>query len=373
MKLDLNIIPSPCFVLEEELLERNLKLISEVQKKANIKIILAFKGFAMQSCFPQIKQYISGVSASSLNEAKMGFDVFGVKTHLYSPAYLENEFDELVKRSSHITFNSLNQWEKFKDFSKNVSCGLRVNPEHCEVGTDLYNPCSKGSRLGILSKDLPCLPDGIEGIHVHALCENDSYAFERLLNSVENKFSHILPKVKWINFGGGHLMTKKGYDIDHLINTINKFKEKYSAQIILEPGSAFAWETGSLVSTVLDITNNYDIKTAILDVSFTCHMPDCLEMPYKPLVVSCNYNPNGKYIYRLGGISCLAGDFMEDFRFDNELKIGDKIVFNDMIHYTMVKTTTFNGINLPSIGILKKNNSFELVKKFGFNSYCERL
>ncbi len=380
MPIDYSKIPSPCYVLDEQLLRRNLSLIKAVKDSAGIEITLAFKGFAMWSTFPIVREYLNGATASSLNEAKLCYQEIGVKAHTYSPAYLGKEFGELMSYSSHITFNSLNQFEKFKpqaasSKTHNISCGIRVNPEYSDVSTDLYNPASPHSRLGLTQEHLKDgLPTAIEGLHFHVLCESSSYALEKVLQVFESKFGHLLPQIKWVNMGGGHLMTRKDYDTEHLIQLLKLFREKHNVQVILEPGSAIAWETGNLFSTVLDIVENHGVKTAILDTSFTCHMPDCLEMPYKPKVEGASSQViAGKPTYRLGGLSCLAGDFMKEYSFEKELTPGDQIIFLDMIHYTMVKTSTFNGVGHPSIGIWRVDDSFELAKEFGYSDYKGRL
>ncbi len=377
--IDYSKVSVPCYLLEESLLRRNLELMKKVQAEAGIDVILAFKGFAMWSTFPLVRQYLKGATASSLDEAKLCFEEMKVKAHTYAVAYRDSEFEEIMKLSSHITFNSLNQFERFKDdvkaFPEKISCGIRVNPEYSEVTTDLYNPSAPTSRLGMTAAHFgDTLPEGIEGLHFHVLCESSSYALENTLKSFEEKFGHLIPQVKWVNMGGGHLMTRKGYDVNHLINLLKSFREKWGVEVILEPGSAVAWETGDLVASVLDVVENNGVKTAILDVSFTCHMPDCLEMPYKPRIRGAKMDPEpGKPTYRMGGMSCLAGDFMSEYSFDKALAPGDLVVFEDMIHYTMVKTTTFNGVPHPSIGIWKENNSFQLVRTFGYDDYKRRL
>lgn len=370
-------IPSPCFVIDEVKFRRNLTLIRKVQDEAGVEIILAFKAFAMWSVFPIVREYIPCSTASSLSEARLAFEEMGSRAHTYAPAYSEREFEQIMQYSSHITFNSLSQFEQFnaRAKAKGISCGLRINPEYSEVETDLYNPCSPGSRLGILAENLGCkLPEGVEGLHFHNLCESNSFALEKTLLSVEKKFGHMLNQVKWLNMGGGHLMTREGYNIDHLIMVLKSFRAKFPhLHLILEPGSAFVWRTGELVSTVLDIVENRGIKTAMLDVSFSCHMPDCLEMPYKPAIIGATDPVAGKPTYRMGGNSCLAGDFYGDWSFDEPLKAGDRIVFEDMIHYTMVKTTMFNGVTHPSIAILTADNEFRLVREFGYEDYKGRL
>ncbi|CAN5157908.1 carboxynorspermidine decarboxylase [soil metagenome] len=369
-------IPSPCFILEEAKLRRNLELIDSVQRAAGVTIILALKGFSMYSAFPLVREYLSGATASSLNEIKLVNEYMGVKAHTYIPAYQDASFDEVVDRSSHLTFNSWSQWERFKDRAVGrVSCGIRVNPQYSEVATDMYNPCVPGSRLGATRDQLPDqLPEGLEGIHFHTLCENDSFTLERTLNALESRFGDLLHQAKWVNFGGGHLMTREGYDTNHLVGLLTAFRQKYNVDVILEPGSAIAWQTGVLTSTVLDILDSQGIHVAILDTSFAAHMPDTLEMPYKPRIINSYHEPvAGKPTYRLGGMTCLAGDFMGDYSFDKPLEIGDILVFDDMIHYTMVKTTTFNGVNLPGIGIWKENESFQLIKTYGYESFKDRL
>jgi len=377
--VDYSKLPSPAFVLDEKLLRQNLELINRVQQEAGIEIILAFKGFAMWSVFPLVRKYLSGATASSLFEARLCFQEMKTLAHVYSPVYFESEFKELMSYSSHIVFNSIIQFQKYYQETKKadhpISCGIRVNPEFSDVGTDLYNPSSAGSRLGVGSAEFPNeLPDGIEGIHFHVLCESDSFSLEKVLENLEAKFGKYLHKVKWVNMGGGHLMTKAGYNHSHLIQLLKKFSIKYNVKVILEPGSAIAWETGVLVSTVIDIVEHKGIKTAILDVSFTAHMPDTLEMPYRPKIVgTIDPNENSYHLYRLGGVSCLAGDFMEAYDFGHELQVGERIIFLDMIHYTMVKTTMFNGVNHPAIAILKENGNLDIVRKFTFEDFKRRL
>lgn len=370
-------IPSPCFVLDEQKLENNLSLIKSVSDQAQVEIILAFKGFAMWSAFPTVRKYISGATASSVHEMMLCNEYMQTKSHTYVVAYKDSEIDEILAGSSHITFNSINQLERFgpKAKASGVSVGLRINPEYSDVETDLYNPSSPTSRLGVKTDALALeIPDYVEGLHFHVLCESDSKALEQTLQSVEQRFGHLLPQIKWLNMGGGHLMTRKNYDTDHLIKVLKEFKAKHNLHLILEPGSAFAWETGSLKTTVIDIVDNGGIKTAIIDASFTCHMPDCLEMPYRPnLVQGFTDAKKGQYKYRLGGVSCLAGDFLEAYSFDQPLAIGDEVEFLDMIHYTMVKTSTFNGVQHPAIGIKRKDDSFDLIKTFDYSDYKNRL
>ena len=371
-------IPSPCYVIDEERFRKNLSLIKQVSEKSGAEIILAFKGFAMWGVFPILKEYISGAAASSPDEARLCFEEIGSPAHTYSPVYKSSDFNTLLGYSSHITFNSLAQYNKFSqqliDYPKKISAGLRINPEFSEISHGLYNPCSPGSRLGIIAEDLKNgLPEGIEGLHFHVLFESDSYALEKVLHVVETKFGKFFPRLKWINMGGGHLMTRKDYNTEHLINILKEFRKRTGLKVILEPGSAFAWETGELVATVEDVIENQEIKTAILDVSFTAHMPDCLEMPYKPKILGATDPVPGKPIYRIGGNSCLSGDFMGEWSFEKKLVPGNRIVFLDMIHYTMVKTTTFNGVHHPSIGIWTKAGQFRLIREFGYEDYKNRL
>jgi carboxynorspermidine decarboxylase len=378
LSIDYNILPSPCYVIDELRFRENLELIRKVSVESGAEIILAFKGFAMWGVFPVVREYVTGAAASSVDEARLCFEEIGSPAHTYSPVYKQNDFQSIIKYSSHITFNSLNQYKKYsgelRKNPKRISPGIRINPEFSEISHGLYNPCSPGSRLGVTSEDLKGrLPEGIEGFHFHVLFESDSYALEKVLQVVEKKFGMFFPQLKWINMGGGHLMTRKDYNTGHLIRLLKEFRERTGLHIILEPGSAFAWETGELVATVEDIVENQGTKTAILDVSFTAHMPDCLEMPYKPKILNATDPVPGKQVYRLGGNSCLSGDVMGDWTFEKEPVPGDRIVFLDMIHYTMVKTTTFNGVHHPSIGIWTLDNKFRLIREFDYTDYKNRL
>ena len=375
--IDYSQIPSPCYVLDEVLLRKNLQLIRSVKERAGVEIILAFKAFALWKVFPIIREYISHSTASSLSEARLAYEEMGSKAHAYAPVYKKDEFCAIADYSSHITFNSLQQ---FFDYSsetkkKNISCGLRINPEFSDVKTDLYNPCAPGSRLGVTLDTLgESLPNGIEGLHFHTLCESSSHDLEKTLSEVERKFGKFFHQIKWLNMGGGHLMTRDGYNVEHLIHILKQFNSRYPhLQLILEPGSAFVWQTGVLVSTVQDIVVNKEIKTAILDISFACHMPDCLEMPYKPSIVGATDEIEGKPTYRMGGNSWLSGDFCGFWSFDRELKIGDRIVFEDMIHYTTVKTTMFNGVSHPSIGLWTLDNEFKLLRQYSYEDYKSRM
>ncbi|MGQ1889875.1 carboxynorspermidine decarboxylase [Thermophagus sp. OGC60D27] len=379
MGIDIKQVPSPAYVMDEMLLRKNLKLIKSVGDRAGVEIILAFKAFSLWPAFSIVREYIPGATASSVNEARLAFEEMGSPAHTYSPAYTEQDFPEIMRYSSHITFNSIAQYERFRPMLKSeatpISAGLRINPEYSEVSTDLYNPCSPGSRLGIPADQMPDhLPQGIEGLHFHALCESSSEELEKVLQNVEKKFGKHLTQIKWLNMGGGHLMTRKGYDVEHLIQLLKNFKEKWGIHIILEPGSAFAWETGILVAEVTDIVNNHGIKTAILNVSFTAHMPDCLEMPYKPVIRGAHQEPvEGLPTYRMGGNSCLAGDFIGDWSFNHPLKPGDRIVFEDMIHYTIVKTTMFNGVTHPSIAFWNDRTGLKMIRKFSYEDYKSRM
>lgn len=384
MKVDLTTfgqVHYPVYVLEERRLRDNLKLIASVAREAGVDIILAFKAYALWKTFPIFKQYISATTASSLNEARLGFKEFGSPTHTFSPAYTDDEIDEIARLSSHITFNSLSQMarlaERTKRVNPSVSLGLRINPGYSEVETLLYNPCAPGTRFGISCDKLPDrLPEYIDGFHCHCHCESGADAFKRTLAHIEERFARWFPQLKWINFGGGHLMTRRDYDASSLIHTLKEFHKKYpNLKIILEPGSAFAWQTGPLVSQVVDVVEDKGITTAILNVSFTCHMPDCLEMPYQPDVRNAVKldEAKGKYVYRLGGNSCLSGDFMGYWQFDHKLQIGENIIFEDMLHYTTVKTNMFNGINHPAIALASPDGELTILRKYGYEDYKLRM
>jgi carboxynorspermidine decarboxylase len=373
---------TPIYIIEEEKLRRNLALISEVAHRTDAEWILAFKAFALWKTFPIFREYISSTTASSLSEAKLAMEEFGAKAHTYSPAYKDDEFDEIVSCSSHLTFNSLSQYDRFHERAGECSIGLRVNPEYSEVGTLLYNPCAPGTRFGVSSDKLPeQLPKNIRGFHCHCHCESGADAFERTLQHIEEKFARWFPQLEWVNFGGGHLVTRKDYDIELLVKIMEGFHQRYPwLRVIFEPGSAFAWQTGPLVSSVVDVVEDKGIRTAILDVSFTCHMPDCLEMPYYPEIRNAEHVDSqeqqvlaGKPIYRLGGNSCLSGDFMGLWQFEHELQVGEKVIFEDMIHYTTVKTNTFNGITHPSIGMLKSDGTLVILRDFGYEDYRNRM
>lgn len=387
----MNGVPStPYYILYEDKLRENLKLINKVSSESGVEIILAFKAFALWKTFDIFKEYICSTTASSPFEAKLANDYFGSLAHTYSPAYEENTFNTILECSKCITFNSLSQYSRFYDKIKdwnsnpanhNISAGIRINPERSEIATDIYNPCAPGTRFGISASDMPAnLPGGIEGFHCHCHCENDSYALERTLDTIESKFGKWLGNIKWLNLGGGHLMTRKGYDINHLVKILRDFRHHHpNLEIIMEPGSAFAWQTGDLIASVVDIVEDKGIKTAILNVSFTCHMPDCLEMPYQPEVEGALSlgneikNITDENIFRLGGNSCLSGDFMGYWLFPNGLNVGDEIIFKDMIHYTTVKTTMFNGIQHPSICMKRHNGNIQMLREYKFEDYRDMM
>lgn len=380
-------VPSPCYVLDEKAFRRNLSLIRSVKDRAGIEIILAFKAFALWKVFPIVREYIAYSTASSLSEALLAVEEMKSKAHTYAPVYRPDEIEKILDCSSHISFNSLAQYEKYQALAntKGVSCGLRINPSLSKVGTDLYNPCVPGSRLGVLSQDLKELPSGLEGLHFHGLCESSSYDLEAMLDALETQFGRHFNQIKWLNLGGGHLMTREGYDVEHLIQLMISFRSRYPhLQIILEPGSAFAWQAGDLYATVLDVVENAGIKTAVLDVSFSCHMPDCLEMPYQPVIggaeIASVQQAIGEpapsvpgYRYRLGGNSCLAGDYIGDWMFKAPLEVGQPLVFRDMLHYTTVKTTLFNGVSHPSIALRKLDGSLEILREFTYTDYKNRM
>jgi len=372
-------LPTPSYVMEEKVLKRNLELLKYIQDGSGLKILMALKGFALWKSFPLIKNYLIGTSASGLHEALLGVEEFGDEVHTYSPAFNPNEIYQIAKISSKIVFNSFYQLEKYinlvKDINPNISIGIRLNPEYSSTKVELYNPCSPYSRLGIIQsefdKHIENWIDKIDGFHIHGLCEQGIEDLEPLFLAFEKRFGKYFDKLKWINLGGGHLITRKNYDVERLIKFVKRIYLKYpKIQIFIEPSEAIGWETGFLISEVLDIVNN-GINIAILDTSAENHMPDVLAMPYRPDVVGDT--ENGTFLYRLAGNSCLAGDIIGDYKFNEELNVGDKVIFKDMIHYTMVKNSTFNGLPLPSIVILKEDNSIEIVKKFEYKDYKSRL
>lgn len=388
----ISVVPSPSYVLEESRLLNNLELISDVARRGDVEIILALKAFALWKTFPLFRPYISHTTASSPYEARLSAEYFGGLTCTYSPAYEEETFQDILRYSGHVTMNSLSQLSRFLPAVRrwhdgeghHVSLGLRVNPEFSEVETELYNPCAPGSRFGILADDLPeRLPAEVEGFHFHCLCENDATSLVGVLEHFEKRFGRWLPQLKWLNMGGGHLMTRKGYHMDLLVETLQGLHRRYPhLQLLLEPGSAFLWQTGYLTARVVDLVENHGIRTAILNVSFTCHMPDCLEMPYWPKVRGAETIPETEAasdtalrpnVYRLGGNSCLSGDYMGFWRFDHPLRVGEEIVFEDMIHYTTVKTNMFNGVHHPSIVLKRQDGTLQLLKRFFYEDYRDRM
>lgn len=377
MNFDINKVPTPSYVVEEQLLRKNLEILKDIMDKTGCKILLAQKAFSMYCTYPLIGQYLSGTTASSLFEARLGYEEMGKEVHIFSPAYREDEFDEILSICDHIVFNSINQWNRYKDkvfkSSRKVSCGLRINPEYSEIETDMYNPCFPGSRFGIKASQLNEEDlDGIDGLHFHTMCEQNSDVLERTLKVVEEKFGHLLHKMKWLNFGGGHHITRADYDLDALIRCINYIKDKYQLEVYLEPGEAVALNAGYLVTTVLELGEN-SLQLAILDTSATCHMPDVIEMPYRPKIIGSGEPGQYLYTYRLGGPTCLAGDVIGDYSFTEPLKVGDRLVFCDMAIYSMVKNNTFNGINLPTIIYNTEKEGLKIIKKFGYEDFKGRL
>ncbi len=379
-------LQTPVYILEEARLRRNLALIRDVAERSGVEIILAFKAYALWRTFPILREYISHTTASSLNEARLAFEEFGSPAHTYTLGFTERTLPEFLKYSCQITFNSLRQfhsmWPIAKALAWEGSCGIRVNPEYSEIETDLYNPCAPGTRFGVLAEELPGqLPEGIEGFHVHNHCESSAEALERSLGVVERKFGRWFPQLKWLNLGGGHLMTRQDYHVELLVSVLQDLRRRYPwLKIILEPGSAFGWQTGPLVASVVDVVENHGIRTAIMNASFTCHMPDCLEMPYMPCVrgariveMDATDGQAGGYVYRIGGDSCLSGDYMGSWAFDHELQIGEHLVFEDMNHYTTVKTTMFNGIHHPSIAILRESGELQPLREFSYADYRDRM
>lgn len=386
MKLNLDTFSTvnrPMYILEEARLRRNLRLIADVARKADVEIILAFKAYALWKTFPIFREYIHATTASSLAEARLAYEEFGSKAHTFSPAYTDYEIDEIARYSSHLQFNSLTQYERYHErarkFNPKISFGLRINPEYSEVETELYNPCAPGTRFGVSANRLSeQLPVDIDGFHCHCHCESGAAVFKRTLQHIEDKFAHWFTQLKWINFGGGHLMTRDDYDITLLVDTLRGFHARYPwLKVILEPGSAFAWQTGPLVCQVVDVVEDHEIKTAILNVSFTCHMPDCLEMPYTPVVRGGKHrivdDKHSPYIYRLGGNSCLSGDYMGYWEFNHVLRIGENIIFEDMLHYTTVKTNMFNGVSHPAIALAKPDGTLEILREYDYNDYKSRM
>lgn len=378
-------LPTPFYIVYKNRIEQNMRLIEDVSRRAGVKIIMAFKANALWKTFPIVAKYCRSFTASSLNELRLGLEYLGNDAHSYCPAYTDETIGPYLAGSTHLTFNSLSQWHRFAQWlndynsanpSSRVSPGLRVNPRCSVIETDLYNPALPGSRFGVTAEHLDTLPSGVEGLHFHALCESTSYDLEKVLAAFEEQFGHLLNQIKWVNMGGGHLITRKGYDTDHLVNILQSFKSRHPGlEIILEPGSAFMWRTGDLITSVVDTIENDGITTAIVDVSFACHMPDTLEMPYRPAITESCDCTGDRHAYRLGGNSCLSGDYMGEWYFKEPLKPGDRLTLEDMNHYTTVKTTMFNGISHPSI-VLASDESAEdctILRKFDYEDYKSRM
>ncbi len=384
MSIDFSMLPSPCYVVDEKLLIKNLEILQLVQQRTGCTILLAQKAFSMFSVYPTIARYLGGVTSSSLFEARLGSEEMGKEVHIYAPAYLDSEFDDIMEYSDHIVFNSIDQWKKFKgrvkafnDWMikphKRIDCGIRINPEYSEIETDIYNPCFINSRFGVtLEHFRPDELEGIDGFHFHTMCEQNSDTLERTVRVVDERFGEYIRGLKWINLGGGHHITRDDYDIETLIRSIMFFKKKHGVEVYLEPGEAIALNTGYLVGTVLDTVKN-NMEIAILDVSAACHMPDVLEMPYRPNIVGAGKSGEYEFTYRLGGNTCLAGDVIGDYSFKKPLKPGDRLVFCDMAHYTMVKNNTFNGINLPAIALYSEKEGIKVIRRFGFEDFRSRL
>lgn len=371
-------IESPCFIVSERLLRKNLEILDSVRKRTGAKVFLSLKAFAMYSTFPLMKKYLDGISASGPIEAQLGYEEFGKEVLTFAPAYSDRDIKEVMKYSNEITFNSIAQWKKYRNVitksKKKIDIGLRVNPGYSEVETQLYNTVLPGSRLGMRLGDLKGEDlKGVDGLHFHALCEENADVLVRVLKYFERSYAEYIPKMKWINFGGGHHITRKDYNVDLLVKTINSFEKKYGVQVYLEPGEAVALNAGVLVATVLDIVQN-EMSIAILDTSAEAHMPDVLAGPYRPNIIGAGKPGEQRYTYRLGGLTCLAGDVIGDYSFAKPLKPGDRIVFLDMAHYSMVKTTTFNGIKHPSIALYNPTTGkVKIVKRFGYETYKDRL
>lgn len=377
MNIDLNTLPSPCYVVDEGLLIKNLEKMKSVIERTNCKILLAQKGFSMFSVYPLIGEYLNGVTSSSVHEARLGYEEMGKEVHTYAPAFSETEFDEILSYSDHIVFNSFQQYnqfkEKIKSNPKQIEIGIRINPEYSEIEVDMYNPCFSHSRFGVTLENFEADQlEGVDGFHFHTMCEQNSDTLERTVQVVDEKFGKYIENMKWINFGGGHHITRPDYDIETLIRSILFMKNKYGVQVYLEPGEAVALNTGYLVATVLDTLHN-GMPIAILDTSAACHMPDVLEMPYRPEIIGAGMPNEKAYTYRFGGPTCLAGDVIGDYSFDEPLKPGDKLVFCDMGHYSMVKNNTFNGVNLPSIVLNTVNDGIQVIKQFGYDDFRSRL
>ena len=370
-------IPTPYYIVYEDRMRRNLELITRVEREAGVNIIMAFKANALWRSFPIVREYNRDFTASSLNELRLGNEELGGEAHVYCPVYTEATIGEFLSRATHLTFNSLNQWERYgeRTIAAGVSPGLRVNPQCSVIDTEIYNPALPGSRFGVTASQLTDgLPAGIEGLHFHALCESSSFDLEKVLEAFESQFGNYLSQLKWVNFGGGHLMTREGYDVGHLISLLKDFRTRYPwLKVVLEPGSAWMWRTGDLITSVLEVVDNHGIKTAIIDASFACHMPDCLEMPYKPAITESVSEAEGLPKYRLGGNSCLSGDYVGDWCFEVPLKEGDRLTLEDMNHYTTVKTTMFNGIQHPSLVLCDVSGDCSYLRRFDYDDYKNRM
>jgi carboxynorspermidine decarboxylase len=374
-------VPSPCFVVDRAAVENNLRILKDVQDRSGARILAALKAFSLWYLGPLVSRYLSGVCTSGLHEARLGAEEYGGEIHVYSAAFKERDLAEILKLSHHVVFNSFGQWQKFQPLitqarreRPELRFGLRINPCHSEGTVPIYDPCTPGSRLGIMASEFELdQMEGISGLLFHTLCEQDFPPLARTVAAVEQQFSRILPQLEWVNFGGGHHITRADYQVDQLVDLIRDFSSRYQVQVYLEPGEAVAIHTGVLVTEVLDIVHN-DMPIAILDSSATCHMPDTLEMPYRAAIRGAGLPDEKPYSYRLGGVSCLAGDVMGDYSFDQPLEIGQRLVFEDMAHYTMVKTTTFNGVPLPAIALWdSRNNTLEMVREFGYDDFKNRL
>lgn len=378
MNIDITGLPSPCYLVDERLLVKNLEVLNSVQERTGCSILLALKGFSMFSTFPLVGKYLKGVTSSSLFEARLGREKMDKEVHVYAPAYVDSEFDELLEYVDHIVFNSFDQLNRFKSrvqgvTSKKIDIGIRVNPEYSEIETPLYDPCYNNSRMGVtLANFRPEDLDGVDGIHFHTMCEQNSDTLERTIKVVDEKFGPYIKQMKWLNFGGGHHITREDYDLDTLVRCIQYFQDKYGVQVYLEPGEAIALNIGYLVATVLDTMKN-GMDIAILDTSAECHMPDVLAMPYRPNIIGAGKPGEYAHTYRLGGLTCLAGDVIGDYSFKEPLKPGDKLVFCDMAHYTMVKNHMFNGVNLPAIASYNDEEGIKVIRQFSYEDFSSRL
>lgn len=372
----INKVDTPCYVIDNRRLRENLEMLADVKKRAGCKILLAQKAFSAFAVYPLIAEYLDGCTASGLYEARLGYEKmakpFGRENHIFSPAYRDEEFDEIAEICGHISFNNARQYKKFKDRAAGASCGIRVNPEHSTQEHSIYDPCSPYSRLGTTLSNLSELPDGVEGLHFHTLCEQNAEPLVETLTAVEEKFGKYFDRIKWLNMGGGHHITRSDYDRELIVETLKRLRKRYGFEVYLEPGEAIALNAGYLVTTVLDTFRN-GMNIAVIDASAACHIPDVLEMPYRPNIVGAGKPDEKEYTYRFGGNTCLAGDIIGDYSFDNALCEGDRLVFTDMAIYSMCKNNTFNGMALPSIYLLEENDGIKLLKKFGYDDFKNRL